>query len=293
MSPDAALVACRFLHAASLMLVWGGSAYLAWLVPAGLAGIVARRLRWPALAAVGIAVVTGAVFLPIETAGIGAGWADALDPGTVQSVLFDTTVGRAWQVQTIAALLLLASIFLRQRRLGALAVTSGLCLAGLALSGHAVMQNGAPGVAHIANHAVHLLAGGAWLGALFPLLPCLSALRDPALRKPAGEALRRFSRAGHVAVALVIATGIANTALVLGRWPLDWASPYQALLAAKIALVAVMTAIALTNRYLLVPRIRADRERVLATLTAMIVVEIGLGAAVLALVALFGTMDPV
>ena len=53
-------------------------------------------------------------------------------------------------------------------------------------------------------------------------------------------ALRRFSRLGHAAVVIVLATGLVNTWLVLDMWPLDASSSYKKLLLAKIALVTVM-----------------------------------------------------
>ena len=68
-------------------------------------------------------------------------------------------------------------------------------------------------------------------------------------------ALRRFSAVGHGAVAVVIVTGIVNTGLILGHWPSDWNSPYQALLMIKIALVIAMALLALLNRYAVVPRL--------------------------------------
>ena len=91
---------------------------------------------------------------------------------------------------------------------------------------------------------------GPGLGALVPLLIILPMLDVPARRGQAGVALRRFSTAGHAAVALVIATGVLNTLMILGRWPTDLQSPYQALLFAKILLVAAMTVLALANRYI-------------------------------------------
>ena len=127
------------------------------------------------------------------------------------------------------------------------------------------------------HDAVHILAGGAWLGAMIPLLPILAAVARPEVREQASVALRRFSSAGHVAVTLVIATGAVNTGLVLGRWPTNWSSPYQALLALKI---------------ILVPRMRSRREPVLSALRTATLAEVGLGVAVLACVALFGLVEP-
>ena len=92
-------------------------------------------------------------------------------------------------------------------------------------------------------------------------LPLPHMLDNAEFREEAGVALRRFSAAGQVIVALVIASGAINTILTLGRWPIDWTSPYQAMLAAKIALVAAMVGLALTNRYALVPKIVGQPQR--------------------------------
>jgi copper resistance protein D len=293
MSPDTALVVCRFLHAAALMLLWGGSAYLAWLVPGGLAQEVARPLSGPALAAIAVAVASGLASLPIETAQIGDGWTDAFDAGAFGSVLFDTAVGRAWQLQMAVVLLLLAPLLVTGGvRLTVLALASCLGLASLALSGHAVIEDGLEGVLHRANDAVHLLSGGAWLGALLPLFPILRRLRDQAWRREAVTALWRFSTAGHVAVAVVILTGLGNTWLTLGHLPTDWLSPYQGLLALKIAVVSVMTLLAVLNRYWLVPRL-SRHPGALDVIRISTLVEIVLGLAAIACVAWFGTLEPV
>ena len=69
--PDAALQVCQLLHDASLVLVWGASSYLAWLVPRDLADSDVRRLYVPCIVAIAIAIATMLVALPIETALIG------------------------------------------------------------------------------------------------------------------------------------------------------------------------------------------------------------------------------
>ena len=293
MSPETALVAGRWLQDASVMLLWGGCAYLAALVPRALAGVAHLRLAglWTALAATGVAATVA--MLPLEAATIGNGWRDALDPATLRAVLFETAVGRAWLVQGVLALLLALALALPSRvRRPVLAPLSGLLLASLALRGHAAMHSGWLGVAHHVNDAVHVLCAGAWLGALVPLLPILSALAQPARRLEAVAALRRFSTAGHAAVALVLASGVVNTWLVLGRWPADWASRYQALLALKIAVVAAMVALAVFNRYGLVPRLGRQRPGTLGAIRRAVGLEIVLGLAAVALVASFGMLEP-
>ncbi|WP_413991564.1 copper homeostasis membrane protein CopD [Labrys okinawensis] len=293
MSPDTALALCRFLHDASVMLLWGGCAYLAWLVPRELAEAVGRRLRTLTIVAVAVAVATVLLALPLETAEIGEGWNDAIDLETIHDVLFGTTVGSAWMAQFLCALVLAGAALVRWRaRLVAMAVASGLLLASLALTGHAVMQSGWTGAGHIANDIVHVLAGGAWLGALIPLLPVLAALSNPARRSDAGRALRRFSNVGHAAVALVLASGLINTLLILGHLPLDWSSPYQQLLTAKIVLVAVMTGLAIVNRYVFVPMMKRSRINVTAALRFATIAEIALGLGAIGAVSVFGMLEP-
>jgi copper resistance protein D len=155
------------------------------------------------------------------------------------------------------------------------------------------MQEGAVGWLHTVNHSFHVVAASLWLGSLVPLLICLGDLRQPPLRYEAICALRRFSCIGHGAVACVFVTGTVNIWLILGQWPVDWTSPYQALLAAKITLVIIMIAVALVNRYVFTPRIAADEVRALGAIAHNTLIEIGLGAMVLALVAIFGLLEPI
>jgi len=104
--------------------------------------------------------------------------------------------------------------------------------------------------------------------------------------------LRRYSLVGQIAVAVVIASGAINTRLIVHAWPLDWRSSYQFMLAAKIGLVAVITFVALVNRYRVAPLLRGDARRAAALLSRNIWVELALGAGVLALVSAFATLDP-
>jgi putative copper resistance protein D len=293
--PDTALAVCRFLHDASLMLLWGTSAYLCLMVPTALADKVWRMFAGASVVVTAlIAVLTTLISLPLATASIGDGWNDALNAGTIGAILFETTVGQAWLAQTAAALILVFAFLLpRHWRRPGIALGSGLGLAALVLTGHASMHEGWLRMAHRANDMLHVLAGGGWLGALVPLIPILRLLSQPEYRMEALLALRRFSTAGHVAVALVIASGIVNTMLVLKHLPMDWSSPYQALLGLKIALVASMSLLAIINRYVLVPHIGRDEARALNAIRLGSIAEIVLGIAVIALVAVFGMLEPV
>jgi putative copper resistance protein D len=112
------------------------------------------------------------------------------------------------------------------------------------------------------------------------------------LRAEAAAALRRFSGLGQFAVALVVASGVVNTVLTLGVWPVDFSSPYQTLLTAKIGIVAAMIAIALFNRYVLTPRIKSEPRAALRALAFASLAEIALGVIALALVSVFALLAP-
>lgn len=289
---DGALAACRLAHYAALVLVFGTAVFLRGLAAPVLAEPIGRALRIPVRLGLLLAAATTWLWLPLQAAEIGGGWDGATDPGTLSAVLLDTGFGHAWLCRVVLSMPLPILAAAWPHRIGAAALAAGLLLSSLALAGHAAMQDGAAGLLHRLNQIVHVLAGGFWLGALVPFALCLPRLRDPDLRRDAIQALRRFSTAGHVAVAAVLASGIVNIVLVLGRWPTDWSSPYQALLACKIALVLAMTGLAVTNRYVFVPRIGRSNGIAVRLVRTGAIAEILLGAAVLALVATFGLLDP-
>ncbi len=93
-------------------------------------------------------------------------------------------------------------------------------------------------------------------------------------------------------VALIVASGIANTVLVLGRWPTDSSSRCQTMLALKVALVALMVTLAVVDRYALVPRIGRQSSRSLDALRLATTAEMSLGICVVVLVSVFGMFDP-
>ena len=104
-------------------------------------------------------------------------------------------------------------------------------------------------------------------------------------------AMRRFSFWGQFDVALVVLTGIVNVALTTGLGVLAPTTPYRMLLAAKLVLVATMVALALVQP--LRPRAATGAEGpALRTLMETALAEVVLGAAVVALVSLFGLLDP-
>jgi copper resistance protein D len=289
-----ALVLCRLAHFAATMLLFGAGAFVWALAPESLARELTGPMRRMAAAAIVVAAVTALAWLALEAGQMGDGWSDTVNPDTLRAVAFETAFGQVWLWRIGLALVLVGALCVgRHDRWAFVVPVSAMLLASLGLVGHAAMRDGALGALHRLNHALHLLCAGAWLGALPPLVLCLKRCRDPSLRFVAATALRRFSGLGHFVVALVVLTGIVNTMLTLGHWPADFASPYQMLLAAKILLVAVMIGLALVNRYVLTPRVKKQNRGALRALAVSSIVEIGLGAAVLALVSVFGTLAPI
>jgi len=282
-----ALILCRISFYAAATVLYGCGCFVAFLAPQRLR----QEIRSPFRPAAVVALLASLAWLPIQAAVVGDSWTSALD-GVTLLALSKTTGGTAWFVRCTLALSAVGVILARPHAKAALAVISGLLMASLALSGHAEMDEGIRRALHILNHILHLLSGGFWLGSLVVLPAGLARLRDPALCADAKIALRRFSSAGHIAVALVVITGVVNTALILGHWPDDLASPYQLLLNAKIVLVVAMACLAVTNRYVFVPRLRRQPERAVANIRNGTLAELVLGAGVLVLVAVFGIMDP-
>ena len=287
-----ALALCRFAHVLAAMLVFGSSAYLRLTASVDLRNALSAGIRVLAIWASVIALATACLWLSLEAASMADDWSAATDPGAVEAVLTDTAFGRAWIARLVlAAALVVAAVVAQRGRWTAIAVLSGLMLASLALVGHAAMQTGLLGLAHRANHALHLLAAGAWIGGLLPFVMCLDATARNAVRRDAVAAMMSFSFWGHFVVAAIVATGIVNIALTSGHAPLPPTTPYRALLDVKIALVALMIGLAVVNRYVVVPRLKA-RPDVLGALRAISLANVGLGTIVVALVSVFALFDP-
>jgi putative copper resistance protein D len=287
-----ALVICRLLHDGAALGLFGASAYVALLVPAGLAPALGRAMTRIGLAAVPLVGLTTLLWLALEAGQFGEGWSDTVRPATLAAVLFDTAFGHAWQAQAILALLLVAGFAVGgARRTGVAAGLSGLILVDLAFMGHPIMRSGAAGGWLRASFALHLLAGGFWLGSLGPLLVVIGRLRNGADRPDAILALRRFSVAGHAAVTLVVLTGVTDLMLIRGAAMPAALPPYLVVLGGKVGLVAAMIGIAVHNRYRLVPAMgRTDAAG--TAFRRNTVLELAIGAVVLALAALLGTLEP-
>ena len=293
MSLTALFVVCRFAHFASLMQIFGLSVFCSLLAPAGFSGMLLQRnqtlMMWSGV----VAAITSVGMLAIQAALMGNGWSDGLNLN-VWLLVLTTTFGEVWRwhlLLTAALLLVLLMDWLPVRNLLVFLCSLGLLLSQ-ALIGHAAMHQGLLGLVQRLNHMVHLLSAAYWFGCLLPLLTCMFYARKPEVRPYAIATLIRFSTWGHAAVALVILTGIANTAIILQRWPTDMTSLYQCLLEIKIVLVGIMAAVAVYNRYHLVPLMSKEPEQAERRFVQMTRIEWALALIVLLLVSLFATLAP-
>lgn len=268
------------------------------LAPPQVASVLRAYLQIILRGAAGVLALAALLALAVQTASASEDWSQAISPSALLMFATTTHTGRTSLVRALLAVVSALCILLaRGNRIALLplgSLTAGLFLASFAFSGHAAMHDEPTRTLQQANHVAHVLSGTFWTGALVALLcAAIILLRRPSSDQAEGAELilRRFSPAGVTAVVIVGLTGAINTWLILGRAPLDTRSTYQLLLAAKIAAVAVMLALALANRLYFLPR--AARATSPAGLVASIAVECALGALVIALVAIFGTLEPV
>ncbi|EHJ1674757.1 copper homeostasis membrane protein CopD [Salmonella enterica] len=283
-------ITLRFIHFASLVLVYGCALYGAWLAPASIRRLMTHRFLHLQRHAAAWSVISAAFMLAIQGGLMGGGWPDVFSVSVWGAVL-QTRFGAVWIWQIILALVTLAVVVIApvkmQRRLLILTVAQFILLAGV---GHATMRDGVAGTLQQINHALHLLCAAAWFGGLLPVVYCMR-MAQGRWRQHAISAMMRFSRYGHFFVAGVLLTGIGNTLFITGFTAI-WQTTYGQLLLLKCALVVLMVAIALTNRYVLVPRMRQENPRTDLWFVRMTQIEWGVGGIVLAIVSLFATLEP-
>jgi len=255
-------------------------------------------------AALGVSLVAALGWLAFVTVNMsGLPFADAFAPSIVAVVLEETLFGRVWMLRLALGVALCAWLVVRRRSSSAPGrgerrawlVLVGVYVATLALTGHAVAAEGAERVLRVAADALHLLAAGAWLGALPGLAFAAAAARRSATAAAvdaAARATQRFSMVGVVCVGTLVATGFVNAWYLVGSRLALIGTPYGQWLLAKLALFAAMVAIAAHNRQQLSPRIRAGDRAALGSLARNARIELGLGVAIVAIVGHLGISVP-
>ncbi|POT59322.1 hypothetical protein C3432_00915 [Citrobacter amalonaticus] len=283
-------IALRFIHFIALMLLFGCALYSAWLAPVSMRRLMLRRFLRLQQHAACWSFISALVMLAIQGGLMGSGWTDVFSVSVWGAVL-QTRFGAVWIWQIVLALVTLAAALIVPRSLPRLllmlSIAQFIVLAGV---GHATLNVGVVGAFQQINHALHLICAAAWFGGLLPVIWCMR-MAQGRWHQQAIYTMMRFSRYGHFAVAGVLLTGIANVVFIRGFSPF-WHTTWGALLLLKCVLVALMVAIALMNRYVLVPRMRQDSRRANLYFIWMTKLEWSIGAVVLVTISLLATLEP-
>ena len=225
---------------------------------------------------------------------------------TTHMLLKQTTVGATWIIRVallgvavgIAALPVGGSM---RVRVSAVALLGAGALATLAWTGHGAMSEGTVAWLHLAVDIAHLVAAGAWLGAVLALVlitqHTAGAASDDSIRLLATTS-SGFAQIGSGIVATLVVSGIVNYVLILGPSVSGlFTAPYGRLLLAKLGLFAGMLVLATANRFRFAPALMhavqdGDKVSAVSALRRSLWTETSFAFAILILVALLGTLNP-
>ena len=242
------------------------------------------RLGWASLGVAGLALLAWGWLQAAEIAGTGS-------VAAVSTVARDTVFGHVVLLQLAGlcgtAMLLRAGrsvpTWLRAA-LAAAAATTAL----QAGHGHALALQDGPSLLLVAS-VVHVLAAGAWLGGLLPLLLVVQV----APPRAGAAAARWFSPLGKWCVALMGGTAIVQFLVLIGGLPGLLGTSYGWTAMAKLVLFAVLLGFAWVNRYRLAPRLlgpAAEASR--PELRRSIAVQTGFGLLVVLAAAVLSSLPP-
>ena len=275
----AGLTIVKFVHLSALMLLFGCGAFPIYAKKSD--GVLHGYLRGLVLTSAITALTSGVLWFAFPGPGL------------------DTTFG---QVLIVRLLLIAgASILFARKSAGAAwsmaVVLSAVAVATIAWTGHARNGGLAGARLHMLGDMLHLIASGIWIGALVWLLLLLTP-HTQAPRREIEHALAGFSGIGPGVVAMIVITGIVNSLFVIG--PQNalslWRKAYGLTLVIKLALFALMFALAAVNRYRLTPRLAVaaggSAEQALRAFKGTIAAETALAVLVLVAVALLGVLPP-
>lgn len=260
----AVFYAALFLFAGGVLgaaLLAGGERPASWLVPPGRlsAELVARgqapeaigARAWRRTVDAGWLAAAGAAAVALADAANAAG---GLGPRAVNDYLLANAAGIA-RVATVASLVVAAVAAKRSPRLAALGCVAAFV--AIAFSGHA--NSADPRALALLTDSVHLVAAAIWIGGIAQLALTWTgalirhgqALRQLVMR----DVLARFGRVALPTFLVVLATGVVNALIELGRPAQLWESSYGRVLAVKIGLVALVALVSYVHAMRLRPRL--------------------------------------
>jgi len=257
------------------MIALRGVRDLALLIAAGGALFVLCIARFPAERAV--LGAAGAIAIVAALAGVG-----------VQGVGLFSSFGLSASVASAGALLIgiAGGLAPGPARISLLVAGAIAAIASLPLTGHAMTAQ--PGAVAVAALAAHGLAAAFWIGSLAALLAILRG-RAP---DDAAAVLRRFSRWGMVAVAILVIAGIAFVLLQLGSVAELFSSRYGWLIMGKVVLLLALLLLAALNRFRWLPMLERGARAAAGHLRRSIAGEVALVVCVIGVTAVLVQTPP-
>ena len=209
----------------------------------------------------------------------------------LQMMVLETDVGLAWALRMIALIVVMLWPGLRLA-----SMAGAVVLSSLAWSGHGAMDN----AWHLLSDILHLLAAGAWLGAMLALILMarLDALCSEARIRSLADSVKRFEGVGAAIVLILSITGVANYLFIVGPTLGEiLLGSYGILLSIKVVLFGGMLVLAALNRFHLGPlleqSLRAGQHQVAANaLRRSVALELMIALLIVGLVAWLGTLSP-
>jgi putative copper resistance protein D len=303
--PEFTSIAIRFALYANLMALFGLPMF-ALYTPAHGSPVLAISKRLFGMLAISAALLSIASIVVMSAAMSGVAVTE-VERASIAAMVFETPMGTAWLARIgvlVAALVLIMSKAERGSALNfSIVILSGIALSSLAWTGHGAAGEGTAGSVQLVADIVHLLAAGAWFGALLALGASIAHImaRDTLADVDiAHRALATFASAGSIIVALLIITGLVSAWSLIGPLHvLDLTEgAYGRLFLCKLAMFAAMLLLAAKNRFRLVPELAHASNAGIAPRVAIrklrlsIALETVFAVVILATVAWLGTLAP-
>ena len=301
---DWSLIGVRFALYVTLAALFGLAAFSLYGLRARERGDALALRPW-FIASAGLSLLFSGAWVVLMASSMAGTPAWPIDREAVGALLTGSAIGAAWKLRMVlVALAALAALVAGGRGiwLSIVALCSAVALATLAWTGHGAMDEAVMGWVHLIVDILHLIASGAWVGALLGLLLLVSR---PAARVDAAHlglthrALHGFGAIGTVVVGTILVTGLVNGWMLVGIGNLATlpATLYGQLLIAKLALFVAMLGLASLNRFRLTPAFERsiaadDHKGALGALRTSLAIETACVIAVLGLIAWLGTLAP-
>ncbi|KRE06900.1 hypothetical protein ASE63_23370 [Bosea sp. Root381] len=281
-----ALRLSRWLDLASSIAIFGALLFAAAIARPALlreAGAVSTAPRAYLFLCLALKLAATAIWLPAQAAQMGGKTPFDLD--LIRLVAGDTVFGQALLGRTALAT---AAVLVAGDLRSPLRVAFACGLAAVALALQARLGHGVALDKPFAQLllALHILAAGAWLGALPPL--AWLVLRLPPER--AAVAVRRFSWLGIAAVLVLAGSAYVLASLLVGGVGGWFGTVYGRVAIAKLCGFGLLLGLAAANKFLFTPRLLARGGG--RWLAASIAIESGIGLAVIGLAAWLATVPP-